>query len=88
MASLEQIRETDMQPKLVIPVVVIASLLGATPLAEAQVNSTAQPAVESAQAARIKSHHRERSVVRPGASTTGMNRDTPGARRNWYRGSP
>lgn len=77
-----------MQSRLAIPVLAISGLFDATTLCEAQVDTAAQPSVESAQSARIKAHHRERTVVRPSTSTTGMNRDTPGARRNWYKGSP
>jgi hypothetical protein len=73
-----------MRSKLAIPVVVVACTLGATAIASAQTNTAAQPAVESAAAAKAKAHHREATILRPG-TTTGMSRGTPGARHNFYK---
>jgi len=40
----------------------------------------------SATAARVKAHHREKTILRP-STTTGMSRGTPGARHNFYKES-
>jgi hypothetical protein len=76
-----------MRSKLAIPAVIISIILPAPSVSLAQVNPAVQPPVESAHGARMRAHHRERTYFRPGTST-GMSRDTPGARRNWYKGSP
>jgi len=73
-----------MLPKIAIPVLVAAFTLVATGVASAQVNAAAQRPVESATTARIKAHHREKTVLRP-STTTGMSRGTPGARHNFYK---
>jgi hypothetical protein len=73
-----------MRSRLVVPALVVACALGATDIAFAQTNTAAQPAVESATAARVKAHHRERTTLRP-STTTGMSRGTPGARHNFYK---
>jgi hypothetical protein len=75
-----------MRSNLALSALVVAISLGAVAAAYAQANTAAQPAVESAQTARIKAHHRERTIIRP-STTTGMSRGTPGSRRNWYTGS-
>jgi hypothetical protein len=75
-----------MRLKHAVTGLVVAISFAATSVAFAQTNTAAQPPVESAQAAKIKAPHRERTTLRPG-TTTGMSRDTPGARRNWYKGS-
>ena len=73
-----------MRCKLAVPALLVACTVGATGVSFAQVYPEAQPPKESATAARIKSHHRERTILRPGTST-GMSRGTPGARHNFYK---
>lgn len=73
-----------MRSKFVVPALVVACALGTTDIAFAQANTAAQPAVELATAARVKAHHRERTILRP-STTTGMSRGTPGARHNFYK---
>jgi hypothetical protein len=73
-----------MRSKLTISALAVACTLGSTAAAYAQVVPEAQPPVESAVAARIKAHHRERTILRP-STTTGMSRGTPGARHNFYK---
>lgn len=72
-----------MRCKLAVPALLVGCTVGATGVSFAQVYPEAQPK-ESATAARIKSHHRERTILRPGTST-GMSRGTPGARHNFYK---
>ncbi len=73
-----------MRCKLALSALVVACTLGATGISFAQVYPEAQPPKESATAARIKAHHRERTILRP-STTTGMSRGTPGARHNFYK---
>ena len=74
-----------MRSKIVVPALVVACALGTTDIAFAQANTAAQPAVESA-TARVKAHHREKTILRP-STATGMSRGTPGARHNFYKES-
>jgi hypothetical protein len=83
-AVSDLVRRFIMRSKLAIPALVVACTLGATAIASAQTNTTAQPAVESATAAKAEAHHRERTIMRPG-TTTGMSRGTPAARHNFYK---
>ena len=68
--------------KLAIPVVIIAGMFGAP--AYAQAVPANQPPVESAWAAAVKAPYRLRTIFRPSTST-GMSRDTPDGRVNWYK---
>jgi len=70
--------------RLAIPAIIMAGIIGTPVVATAQVVPERQPPVESATAARIKAPYRERTILRPGTST-GMSRNTPGARHNWYK---
>lgn len=73
-----------MGSKLAIAALAVACTLGSTAATYAQVVPEAQPPVELAVAARFKAPYRERTILRPSTST-GMNRDTPGARHNFYK---
>ena len=74
--------------KYAIPAIILAgtSLAPLAP-AYAQVVPENQPPVEPAWSARFMAPHRERTILRPWTST-GMNRDTPNGRVNWYLPAP
>jgi len=69
--------------KLATPaLIIIVGMFGAS--AYAQVVPEYQPPVESARAAMVKAPYRLSTIFRPGTST-GISRDTPNGRVNWYK---
>ena len=68
--------------KLAIPVLITVGMFGAPAYAQAVPEN--QPPVESAWAAAVKAPYRLRTIFRPSTST-GMSRDTPDGRVNWYK---
>jgi hypothetical protein len=82
--SANQDQEFLMRSKLSISAAIVFGMLAT--MAYAQVAPEKQPQVESAQAAKAKAPHRERTIMRP-STTTGMSRGTPGARHNFYKES-